>query len=298
MTMDPSGPEPVPVLMAVAGGSDSDSWKAFFASLEGAPSWVVADLDPAIARAVREAWPTAILYHSRHHLAALMRARAAADGVPERIRLAEPVALARPLPWTASPTKRWGEHPLDAAMLRAQRGPVEWGAFKSLVEEHVPPDRLALRSWIATNELLIERQWRVARLRAGLPLSTGALEGKIGEWLAPIARRAGRWQNRRRLDLVLGLMTLRGRGEAHAARYAKLVRTGFTGRGNRSHTPDENELRSETYRAGVRRMSWWRTWQDRGEASLPALVRAADRRTRRRAADDHAERVRERLAER
>jgi hypothetical protein len=55
----------------------------------------------------------------------------------------------------------------------------------------------------------------------GLPLSTGALEGTIGEWLAPLRRRAGRWQNARRLNLVLGLMTLRGRGEAREARYAR-----------------------------------------------------------------------------
>jgi hypothetical protein len=45
-------------------------------------------------------------------------------------------------------------------------------------------------------------------------------------------------------------------------------------------------------------MNWWRTWHDRDEASLPRLVREADQRWRRRAADDHAARVRERLAER
>ena len=33
-----------------------------------------------------------------------------------------------------------------------------------------------------------------------------------GEWLAPLRRRAGRWQNVRRLNLVLALITLRGRG--------------------------------------------------------------------------------------
>jgi hypothetical protein len=43
-------------------------------------------------------------------------------------------------------------------------------------------------------------------------------------------------------------------------------------------------------------MSWWRTWQDRAEPSLPRLVFESDRRTRRRGADDHAARVRQRLA--
>jgi hypothetical protein len=120
-----------------------------------------------------------------------------------------------------------------------------------------------------------------------VPLSTGILEGAIGEWLAPIARRAGRWQNARRLDLVLALMTLRARGEAREARYARLVRDGFAVHGNRAHAAAEAD-----------RPGWWRTWKDHGEPSLPRLVREAERRWRRRAASDHAARVGERLAER
>ncbi len=286
-----------PCLMRVAGGKDVESWQAFFATLEGAPGVVVADLDSAIARAVRETWPDAILYHSRHHLAAQMRQRALADGVPERIRAEAPIPLARPLPWTGERAKRWADHPLYDAMLRAQRGPVEWAAFSELVERHVPPDQLELRSWIATNEPLIRRQWQIAARHGGLPLSTGALEGKIGEWLAPLRRRAGRWQNARRLNLVLGLITLRGRGEAHEARFAAIVRTSFAARGNRSHLAAENRLPTETYEGEERQMSWWRTWHDRDEASLPRLVREADRRWRKRAADTHAAWVKERLAE-
>jgi hypothetical protein len=72
----------------------------------------------------------------------------------------------------------------------------------------------------------------------------------------------------------------------------------FAARGNRSHLPAENELPTEQYRGEVRQMSWWRTWQDRTEASLPRLVREADRRWRRRATGDHAARVKERLIER
>lgn len=297
VALDPTGPAARPCLLQIQGGRDIESWKAFFAALDGAPGWVVADLDPAIARAVRETWPAAVLYHSRHHLAQLMGQRALADGVPERIQLDEPIPLGRPLPWTGSLVKRWGEHPLHAAMLVAQRGPSEWSAFKALVAQHVPPDRLELRSWIATHELLIERQWRLARAHDGIPLSTGGLEGKIGEWLAPLARRAGRWQNARRLNLVLGLITLRGRGEGREARYAKLVRAHFAARANHSHLPAENELPAERCQGRLRQMSWWRTWHDRGRASLPTLVSESDRRSRRRAADEHAAWVRERLVE-
>ena len=191
-----------PCLMRVAGGKDADSWRSFFATLAGTPAFVVADLDAAI------------LMPSRHHLAAQMRQRALADGAPERIRAEAPIPLDRPLPWTGKRMKRWISHPLHDAMPTAQRGPVEWSAFLDLVERHVPPDRLELRSWVATNEPLIRRQWLIAERHPDLPRSTGALEGAIGEWLAPLRRRAGRWQNARRLNLVLGLITLRGRGEA------------------------------------------------------------------------------------
>jgi hypothetical protein len=136
---------PRPCLMRIAGAKDTESWKAFFATLAGAPDIVVADLDAAIARAVRETWPDAIVHHSRHHLAALLRERAIADGVPERVRADEPVPLERPLPWTGTRSKDWTEHPLHAAMLGALRGPTEWSAFGGLVERYVPPDRLELR---------------------------------------------------------------------------------------------------------------------------------------------------------
>lgn len=287
-----------PCLIGAHGGKHVESWKAFFAGLAGAPEWVVADLDPAIGRAVRETWPGAILYHSRHHLAELMRERARADGIPERIKLPEPIIASRPIPWapTRQTTRRFGEHPLFAAIGEAQRDPVSWARLKALIDEHVPPDRLALRSWIATNELLIERQWRIARVHDRLPRSTGSAEGKIGEWLAPLRRRAGRWQNVRRLNLVLALITLRGRGEAHEARYAGLIRVRFAMTGQHSHLPGKHDRPVELVGGRQRQMSWWRTWHDRDEASLPRLVRESERRTRRRAEDDHLRWLRERLA--
>jgi hypothetical protein len=287
-----------PCLMRVAGGKDTESWRAFLATLDGAPDVVVADLDAAIARAVRETWPDAILVPSRHHLAAIMRERALADGAPERVRAATPDTLVRPLPWTGERAKRWVTHPLHDAMLWAQRGPEAWAALLALVERHVSPDRLEPRGWIATNEPLVRRGWQLAARHPDVPRSTGALEGAIGEWLAPIARRAGRWQNARRLDLVLALMTLRARGEAREARYARIVREGFAARGNRARAAagDDPPIGTDAERASS--SSWWRAWQDHGEPSLPRLVREADRRWRRRATADHAVRVRERLAER
>jgi hypothetical protein len=298
VALDGTARRPTPALMKVTGAKDAESWQAFFRVLAGAPEVVVADLDGAIGRAVRETWPGAIVVPSRHHLAAQIRERLVADGIGERVRLEAPVPTLRPLPWTGEPVRRFGPHPLHEAALGALRGPASWAAFCELVERHVPPDRLALRGWIATNEPLVRRGWLVRERLPGVPLSTGALEGAIGEWLAPLRRRAGRWQNARRLDLVLGLLTLRARGAAREARYAAIIRRAFAVRGNRSHTPVENGLPVETYRGRIRPMSWWRTFHDRAEPSLPALVRAASRRWRARAEADHLVRVKERLAER
>lgn len=298
VALDGTARRPTPALMRVAGAKDTESWQTFIGCLAGAPEVVVADLDGAIGRAVRETWPGAIVVPSRHHLAAQIRERLAVDGIPERVRLEAPAPTLRPLPWTGEAVRRFGPHPLHEAALGALRGPASWAAFGALVECHVPPDRLALRSWIATNEPLVRRGWLVRERLPDVPLSTGALEGSIGEWLAPLRRRAGRWQNARRLDLVLGLMTLRARGAARETRYAAIIRREFAIRDNRSHTPVENGLPAETYRGRIRQLSWWRTFHDRAEPSLPALVRAANRRWRRRAAAEHADWVRERLAER
>jgi hypothetical protein len=288
VALDGERRRPTPCLMAVAGAKDAWSWQSFFGRLGGAPEVVVADLDPAIARAVRDTWPGAIVIASRHHVAAQIRERARADGIPERVRLEAPLATRRALPWTGERVRRFAPHPLHEAALWALRGPLEWAAFLTLVERHVPPDRLALRSWIATNEPLVRRGWLVRDRLGAIPLSTGALEGAIGEWLAPLRRRAGRWQNARRLDLVLGLLTLRARGDAREASYARILRAAFAAADNHSHVVASGEAA----------ISWWRTFHDRDEPSLPRLVREATRRWRAQARSDHAARVKERLADR
>lgn len=299
--MDATGPSVVPCLIQVQGGKDTDSWKAFFSTLKEQPEWVIGDLDGAIARAVRETWPKAILYHSRYHIAERMRLKATEDGVPDRIKLDVAVERKRASPWSQSGSKlkRYGPHPLFEAIEEAQRGPKEWAALLAAIEEHVPHDKLALRSWIATNEVLISRQWRIIEKHGRVPLSTGALEGKVMEWLSGLHRRGGRWTNARRLNLVLGLMMLRGRADAREERYAGLIRKHFAAHQNLSHDPAQNTLPAVNIGGAQRQMSWWRSWQDRddlGPRSLPALVFASDARALKRDSDDHVRRTRERLA--
>jgi hypothetical protein len=284
----------LPFRIAARGGKDVESWRDFFASAAGAPEWVIADLDPAIARAVRETWPKAILLHSRYHLNQLLRKNARADGVPEKAMLEEPVQLKKPIAWSKSRSRlrKYGPHPLMAAIDESQWSPENWAAFKELIEIHIPADHLELRSWIATNEVLIERQWEIIRLHGRIALSTGSVEGKMNELLRGLRSRAGRWQNVRRLNLVLALITLRARGEAREARYAGLIRRHFIAKHNASHLPGENLLGLDT---DGRQMSWWRTWQDREQPSLPALVHQSEERTQRRALDDRYVRRRKRL---
>jgi len=58
----------------------------------------------------------------------------------------------------------------------------------------------------------------------------------------------------------------------------------------RSHRPVEIVAGQE------RPLSWWRTWHDRDEASLPRLVRESEEDTRQRVVDDHLHSLRGRLA--
>jgi len=253
----------VPVLMQVQGGKDSDCWKAFFASLQGEPEWILADLDSAIAKAVRETWPKAILFRSRDHLMRLMGDRARLDGVPSTIRIAEPAK--QPTPKRAmwpynQPVQEFKPHPLFAAIQTCQRGPTEWAKFLALVDQHVPHDKIELRGWIETNEPLIRLQWELQDKHRDRPVGSGAVEGVIREFLGKhVKPRAGRITNVGRFNRVLSLMTLYIRGDARQARYAGLLRTHFAAHKNTS---------------GV---AAWRARQDpTASRSLPRLVHECD----------------------
>ena len=183
-----------------------------------APGWVIADLDPGgRPGGVRETWPAsgriplappsspscyARLAHAR---TASPRAGLARNADPPLSRGRYPWAPNEPLPAAMAITR---------SMPRSRHARADPPTGSSFLARG--RDVRAARSgspsagWIATNELLIGRQWRLeARWRAEhstfLPRSTGAgSRARIGEWLSPLRRRAGRWQNVRRLNLVLG----------------------------------------------------------------------------------------------
>jgi len=253
----------VPVLMQVQGGKDADCWKSFFASLKGEPEWVLADLDSAIAKAVHETWPRAILFRSRDHLMRLMRDRALLDGVPSAIRINEPDKRPRTRRaiWPYNqPVQEFEAHPLFAAIQTCQRGPEEWAKFLALVEAHIPHDKVELRGWLVTNEPLIRVQWELHDERRAGPVGSGGVEGVIREFLGKhVKRRAGRITNVGRFNRTLALMTLNLRGDARHARYAGLLRTHFAAHDNKS---------------GV--VAWNARQDPKDERSLPRLVHDAD----------------------
>ena len=150
-----------PCLMRVAGAKDAESWKDFFATLEGAPDVVIADLDPAIARAVREAWPGTILLASGHHLAALMRERASLTGC-RAVRADDPT----PPRAAAAMDRRWGEALDEPPAPRGHaRRPARSPRVGGLPRARRAP-RVARPARAAgldpTNEPLIARQWAIA----------------------------------------------------------------------------------------------------------------------------------------
>lgn len=194
----------VPVLIQIQGGKDSDCWKSFLASLDGEPELIVADLDDAIAKAVHETWPEAILFRSRDRLMRRMRDRAILDGIPSTVRISDPDKrpTSKRAMWPYNqPVQEYEAHPLFAAMKGCQRSSDDWAWFQALVEEYVPHEKVQLRSWLATNEHLIGIQWELANHFHGRPVGSGNVEGVIREFIGKhVKPRAGRITSVARLN--------------------------------------------------------------------------------------------------
>lgn len=180
----------------VAGAGDTAAWEEFLRSLPGAPRWVVADADPAIAKAVKRVWGLDI-YPCEHHAAANLADAAQRSGI--------------------SPA---GE-PLIETARRAMRGPREWEAYV-----RTAPEKSALATMVRRVDPLLARAFaRRTKIGRGYPRSTGALESELANVRKLFAGRTQVFGNRRRLDLILSLMRLRALGQADRARYARIIAT-------------------------------------------------------------------------
>ena len=202
-------PRPREVVPCLIGGPGRqgrrEDWQAFFREPRWAHRGVVADLDRAVGRAVRETWPGATsLPLAPPFGAAPPRRRRAPTGSPSAIRLDTPLRPRRPY-LVARRAARSGGTAITrcyAAIDGAQVGPPTGRPSRRPSRRHVRPTashcapgsprRDAHRAPVASRAPLSGHHGTF------LPRSTGALEGRMGEWLAPLRRRAGRWQNVRR----------------------------------------------------------------------------------------------------
>ncbi len=272
----------------MAGGNDAESWKAFFATLPGAPTYVVADGSEAIRSAVRSAWPEAMLYVCESHLRMNGEKAAQSDRIFEWVPKGPRRARSRGFPvppWLAreETERQFARHPIWNALRAAQMSPALWDGLKAVVDAEAPNNGApALRAWIAAVEPLVLAQFAFREAHKGerLPRSTGAAETLIRKIKKALEGRSGAIANRRRLDLVLDLIRVTATGEGTRDAFRSFLRKRF-----------------ESDR-DARALVDWTAGRDHNGSSLDALIREADvRHAKARVEADNTQRA-ERSAER
>ena len=181
-----------------AGGKDQESLKELFAAKKGAPSWIVTDVDPALAAAIADAFPEAIHYRCEDHLRKDAEELAAADGIED--------------------------HDVLVALHAAQRSPEAWASFTALVDARVPADRTRLRDWISRSRDLVLGQCALRARHPGRPRSTGGLEAHLTAVRSTFEFRRFSLRNRERLAKVLELIRVERTHQARPEQYRLLVR--------------------------------------------------------------------------
>lgn len=185
--------------MRAAGTGTKEEWADFLASLPEEPRWIIADRDGAIAHAVGKRFAGVPFYQCEWHLT---------EGLKEILK---PHGLA--------------DESLDFywAAVRSVGSPEAFETFRRHVQ-HLPfvPEDLA--TWIRDKEPLLRENWALLAA-AGVPRlhTAGPLEKKLDVVRKRLAPRKRLLRNLRRLDLVLGLMTLGFQGYADARRFTKMI---------------------------------------------------------------------------
>lgn len=228
-----------PIIAALEGGKDTESWLRVFDRLPGetVPFWVVADLDSAIDLAVDTAWKGAIRFRCEEHLRRLMHKALVKDGIPmyvtpaEARRLGAVVSkrtLVKAVRRNSTPRVT---HPLHTLINRSLKTPDDWEALKVSLSEkvgrpkafRVPLDRIELREWIADHEDMVEYQFEMKALHPTMPKTAGGVEGTLSHIGDSYGRRSEFFTNARRLELIIGLAMLDSLGEADEVRYSQII---------------------------------------------------------------------------
>lgn len=235
----------VPVHICILGGKDRWSWIELFRRFEGAPRYLTTDRDAGLTAAVARHWPDTLHYYCEGHLLRNMRDAATADKELEGSLKAR--------------------NPVWSAMDKAQHSPKRWDELKAAVEKHVPAGKRGLRTWIDANEDLVLSQMTLRERNRGVVRGTGAAESVLVEVRRLLARRAAGFRNRKRLDLVLGLVCAQMAHRADPKAYAGRIREFLEAQGGTT---------------GMERKTWARM-RDRwiGTCSIDAMLRDADLRS-------------------
>jgi hypothetical protein len=220
------------VALAFMGGKDHQSALDFFATMPGAPHWVVTDGDEALDKAIGMAWPHAIHYVCEEHLRKLGHNAFVAD----RLQL---------LPN--------GEQ-LDQAIDRAQYTGRYLDELIDLAMALPATVGLRLRAWLIEYEPLFRRQAALRAAYPGMPRSVGTTETFI-TWVAKkVADRHGSWRNLSRVNLMFGLMLAERAGVADETRYMEII---------------TRRLEANGGATGLKTAADWKRFRDReGKSSL------------------------------
>lgn len=237
----------VPILAALEGGKDSESWMRVFARLPDGdpPFWVVADLDSAIELAVHTYWKDAKLFRCEEHLRARMVLALIADGVPAQVTVAEATRLRvdvtkrDPIRKVRRGSIEKRRHPLHSLVGASLKSPADWQALKDGIERFVPKtkakmlpaSKTKLRTWIAENEALVMSQFDLKARYPEMPKSAGGVEGTLERIGTALGKRTEFFSNARRLELIIGLIRIESLGLANVVRYSEIIGETIAARG-------------------------------------------------------------------
>ena len=172
---------------------DIPSWRSFLTSVPGEAELIVCDGEAAINQTARLRWPDAKLSISEWHV--LHRAEEILEKAGRHSR----------------------RDPLYVALRHSLRTAADWRRFVRLSRASRLP---ALEGWINEVEAVIRGQLR----RREHPRSTGALEAKLAEIKKMLTLQRGSYDSLERLNLLLGLVTLRANHLDREMRFAEIIR--------------------------------------------------------------------------
>lgn len=186
---------------------DAAAWREFFHSLGGTPRMIVTDMDASIRQAARQVFPRA--------------------GAPAPdFRMCE-WHLKRSIETNLAILAGQPQHPIWGALKKAFYSDQHWDAFEQEVaKQHAAggPRLAAMTRWLNKNAKHVRAQ--MATRSAAGPHSIGAVESTL-QWIARAFdnKRSSVFGNRRRMNLLLGLMTLELRGQANELAWAEQIRS-------------------------------------------------------------------------